>query len=161
MSYSTIYKVYQPKVISYAEFGNGWGSGPVLWDHLAHVRLNSENEFANGYKRVWGLFFNPAIPEHHRIALAFTFDHAVCQPDKLIELADACEKIWPEIKAWKPHNADHSGSFAPKLKEIAAKKDARLVGVSLNFISVSDMCSGEDVRKLMMHTIFRLESKAA
>jgi hypothetical protein len=91
MSYSTIYKIYRTKAVPFAEFRNGWGSGPILRDSLAKVHLNSENEWITQYKRVWELFYNPAVPLHRRIALAFTFDYAGGPDNLLVRVAERQE----------------------------------------------------------------------
>lgn len=101
MSHSTLWAVYRTKVVMLAEYKNGHGSAPPIWDLLWSTYVEP------GYKlplmqekrlsELWKLGTDPAVAEHHRLALQFTFDRCVVPMALWSTMAAALRKCHSEI----------------------------------------------------------------
>lgn len=135
MSTSDIYRVYRTTARHVAEFRNGWGSAPILWGFLNQKYLGKDRYSMFGdQKDLWALVRDDRVPRCLRIAHAFTFDRSVCPPDRIAELADACDET-AKIVAYEQH-VNHWADFATTLRAMKCK--ARQIGVGLSCTSVSD-----------------------
>lgn len=134
MSTSDLYRVYRTTASRVAEFRNGWGTAPLLWDHLSA-------NFAGGRKWIfeaeylWPLANDERVPNALRLAHAFTFDGAVCPINRTSEFADACDEV--ATTCAKDGYVNHWAAVAAELRK--AKARARQIGWALSCTSVNDV----------------------
>lgn len=136
MSYSTLHRVYKTKAPEFAEYSNGWGSAPVLWEYLCKRYLHSNMWMADAGSsdsKLWKLTHDLEIPYDLRLCLAFTFDTAYCTEENLAKLADACEFTYAVCYT---RGVSHWKSIATDLR--SHKFKFRQIGVSLGCTSVSN-----------------------
>lgn len=137
MSYSTIYRIFRTTATSYADFRNGWGTAPLLWDYLAKTFIGSRFTFFD-YSRdnlLWDLAKDSRVARDLRLAHAWTFDRALCPLGRAIEMANACDVV--AVQCAKEDHVNHWAALAVALREAKAKP--RQIGWGLNGTSVSDV----------------------
>ena len=155
MSCSNLYKVYKTKTRELAEFHNGWGTAPVLWGHLCEKYLHQDANFwlmagfgkESSLQPLWDLTKNQAVPACLRIVHAFTFNNAVCPPERKDELSKACQEVF-DITYDSIH-VNHWKAVAESLKSCAT--DRKMIGIALSCTSVEDPWisgNGSNVRNL-------------
>lgn len=138
MSTSDLYVLNQKSTTHLASFRNGWGSGPMCWDHLATKYLGEAVGMFGDMRRVWNLAGDDRLADHEKIAMMMTFDRAYVPLDRLTDAAEACEKFGLECEDGARVN--HWPAFAKALREAAQQKFNRHArGVCLACTSVSDM----------------------
>ena len=65
-------------VIDVVEFRNSHGSAPVVWDLIAQKYLGLQPfHYSFHTEKLWPLWKDLTIPEHHRAVLAMTYDDTV------------------------------------------------------------------------------------
>jgi hypothetical protein len=102
LSTSDLYLLNSKSVRHIAEFRNGWGSGPMAWDHLAAKYIPEKPLFALDeahMTKVWALFEDPRLARHERIALALTFDRSFVAVGDLKAAGEACARFGAECEA--------------------------------------------------------------
>lgn len=154
MSYSTLYILNQKSTTEVAEFRNGYGSGPCIWDHLAerylsHVNFKDYNRMDYvGIERKWNMVWElaaegTAITREERIAMMITFDKAYIPLPFLNHAGEACQLAYEQIVEfgyWKGVNHwKDIGTALCDMSQDAFHHAAR--GVVLNCTSVADMWS--------------------
>lgn len=143
MSYTTTYKLFRTKVSAIAEHRNGWGSAPLVWDHLEEKYL-PKVEFSRlvtgRMQEVWDLYRDPRLSEHERFALFATYDWSYCEREHLSRGADLLDRFHEESSAAAPNRANHWASIAADYRN--AGTDPRLLGVCIGATSVSDIWEG-------------------
>jgi hypothetical protein len=76
LSYTSVIHLWPGERIEHGEeLRNAWGSGPVVWDALAHQHLGTSG-MERDMKPLWALYKRLDIPEHQRAVLTMTFDRA-------------------------------------------------------------------------------------
>jgi len=145
MSYSTINVVNTKSVRAVHEVQNSWGSAPAIWNYLStcflglsHMPLGFGAEGEAALHRLWALVTDKQVPWHLRLCHAWTFDYVVCPPERLVELAQACESAGAEIKRLYPNRVNHWPAFSYHLAKLP-RLSRRVVGVGLTCTSVSDI----------------------
>ncbi len=151
MSTSDIYILNGKSTTWVAEFRNGWGSGPCMWDHLANKYFPDVN-FTDydridyvGWDRknrmVWDLAGEDRVSGPERVALMLTFDKSFVPTSHLKEAGEACIKAYDMIVAhgfWEGVN--HWRAIGDALIDLSKKplhRNAR--GVVLNCTSINDV----------------------
>jgi len=158
MSTSNLYKLYRTKTTEISGFQNGWGTAPVVWGYLLEVYLKRE---ANSWlfptqdsQPLWNLVDNPKVPMPLRIVHAFCFNKTICPSDKILQLADACEKTY-EITHL--HKEDHINNWKLITQVLREKKiDKRCIGIALSCTSISDQwISTNGIQDIKTFDLFR------
>jgi hypothetical protein len=151
MSTSDLYILNGKSTRWVAEFRNGWGSGPCIWDHLASKYLPNVNftDFDRkdyvGWERkcqmTWDLAGEERVTAEERIALMMTFDLSYAPIDHLKAIGNACIKAHAMIEDhgfWSGVN--HWRAIGEALIEVAENTHHRHSrGVVLNCTSVNDV----------------------
>lgn len=139
MSTTTLWAVYKSKVTVVAEYQNGHGSGPALWDLMAKRYLHMPMPWGgDDLKRLWKLATDRTVVEHLRITHAATFDYAMIPVANLEIAATAFEKAHEDILRLTDWTWSHWAAIAADLRKLAAKHDHRMLGVGIGCTSVSD-----------------------
>jgi hypothetical protein len=140
MSYASLYEIYKTKKVETAEYANGNGSAPPVWDYLCSHYLNVEGIYMLSNKQpLWDLSRDRAVPLNVRLCHAFTFDYAVVSPEHFSLMSEACAdmqhilKLWPE---WT-NNVTHWGLFSEFFKTL--KVDRRCLGIGMRVTSICDV----------------------
>lgn len=140
MSTSDLYRVYRTKATHYAEYRNGWGSAPPLWNYLCNTFLGSTNGWLcfdkEQSQRLWDLAIDERMPRLLRIAHAFCFDRGYCPTlqRRVKELAEACDEVARVTS--KPEHVNHWAKIAADLRDARAKP--KQVGWGISCTSVED-----------------------
>jgi hypothetical protein len=151
MSTSDLYILNRKSTTHCAEFRNGWGSGPCIWDHLASKYFPDVN-FSDydrkdyvGHDRknrmVWDLASDKRVTGEERAVLMISFDKAYVPKSHLKEAGEACVAAHGMIEAhgfW--NGVNHWKAIGEALIGLSKRKlhwQAR--GVVLNCTSVQDM----------------------
>lgn len=151
MSTSDLYILNGKSTRWVAEFHNGWGSGPCIWDHLASKYFPDVNftDFNRadyvGWERknrmVWDLAGDERVTKEERTALMLTFDRSYVPTAYLKVAGEACvaadrmisdHGFWKGVNHWKA-----IGEKLIELSELKLHRQAR--GVVLNCTSVNDV----------------------
>lgn len=138
MSTSDLYRVYRTKTTHLAEFRNGWGTAPLLWEYLSERFIGAEYRWcfdAGKDRRLWDLATDERVPRSLRLAHAFTFDRGICPLTRVGELADACDEVGATCA--KEQHVNHWAAVAKVLREARAKP--RQLGWALSCTSVNDV----------------------
>ena len=146
MSTSDLYILNGKSVTHWAEFRNGWGSAPVVWDYLAEKYLTGNfTDYMRrdyiGFERkcrlVWALNGDDRLTEDERFALLLTFDRAFVPRDRLRGAADLCADF-----ARRTSHIEGVNHWAAIGKSLEAMSTARLGrharGACLSCTSVND-----------------------
>ena len=125
------------------EYGNGWLSGPVLWDYLSEKYLGGKPTYSldkDHMDRVWKLAYDQNVEDDDRIALIMTFDYAYVGWDNLARAAEACAYVHLEITKNDVNRGSNWSRFAETLLQLSEqKRPTRFArGVALSCTSVSD-----------------------
>ena len=138
MSTSDLYRVSKTSTFHCAEFGNGWGSGPLIWGYLSEKYLNhswSSSPF-DDKRDLWDLHKDDRVPRCIQLGHLFTFDGAICPSNKTIELADALKETYEITHTAAPKYVNHFKAIANALRIVP--HDKRALGFGLSCTSVSD-----------------------
>lgn len=140
MSTTTLNLIYKTKAVQYAEYPNGHGSAPPIWEYMCTQHLKEEYSFFDDPQmgRICKLALNNTVPLNRRLTCVATFDYAVMPVGKLIEFATAFEETHRAILCASEWTWSHWAAIAKDVAAIAAKHDHRLVGVGIGCTSVSD-----------------------
>lgn len=145
MSYSTLYKVYKTKAVSYREFRNGHGTAAVLWTYLCNKYLNGAQWYLErDSNRLWALYNNLDVPEHMRFGLMVTFDNAVVEMQDLAKASDLAAMVYDTI--YDESKVNHWRDLSHAYMDLSKYKDKRIVGIGLGCTSVSDPWENFDAR---------------
>ena len=138
MSYTSLYKVFKTKRVEIAEFRNGHGSGPPVWDYLTKTYLGESYWFSAGDK-LWALARDKRVPLDIRMAHAFTFDYAIVLPEHFTRMSEACATMNRTLEAWPGWKdcVNHWGAFSELFKTLKVGK--RCQGVGMRCTSVCDV----------------------
>jgi hypothetical protein len=139
MSTSDLYKVYKTKAKHVAEYRNGWGTGPVLWDYLCvnHLGLPDMDWLINSsHHPMWALKVDKGIHRNMRLVHAMCHDHVIISKELMPAVADACDYVYKYTHELFPNKANHWAEIAEDLRKI--KVDKRCLGVGLSCTSVCD-----------------------
>lgn len=135
MSTSDLYILNRKSTTHFAEFRNGWGSGPACWDYLA-AKYGVHSTLSN-MQPVWDLASDKRLAHHERVALMMTFDRAFVPLQNLKDAAESCERFGQESAMGGRVN--HWSAFGSALREADKKRHSRFArGVCLSCTSVSD-----------------------
>lgn len=107
-------------VIDIVEFQNSHGSAPVIWDQMAQTYLNLPPfHYSFHSDKLWPLWKDLSIPEHHRAVLGMTYDNTVIEKHDFARAAADIKKFlddfpvnpeyenhWPEIQKIFESNPD-------------------------------------------------------
>jgi hypothetical protein len=142
MSSSDLYVLNQKSVTHIAEFRNGWGSAPVVWEYLGEKYVPEKPIYAmgdDGYMRkVWALSRDERLLECERVALVMTFDWAYVPFANLTYMADKCEEFFALSNDNRREN--HWASIGASLRLEAGKKHHRHArGICISCTSVNDI----------------------
>lgn len=130
MSYTTMY-VFRGKrgAETYRDFRNSRGSASYVWTQLAKLYFGWDHWISRSeleLDRLWSIARDPDIPLRDRVAMAFTFDAALCAKDDLLPLADILDAF---VAEYPPGDSACSlRDQATALRELAADKRVRAVG---------------------------------
>lgn len=144
MSTSDLYILNRKSTQHIAEFRNGWGSAPLVWDYLGdkYIDENPIYSMSESYlKKVWALHKDSRLEEWERIPLLMTFDKAYVPLDKVIEASVACLRFNTEVGPLPKFKdrVNHWASIGNALAFVPHKKLSRFArGVVLSPMSVSD-----------------------
>ena len=103
VSHSTLWLVHKTTARVLAEYRNGHGSAPPIWDLLWSRYVERGRRFPIHTERrhgeLWALASERRVAESHRIALGLTFDRVVVSlaPASLVRVADALDEVHREI----------------------------------------------------------------
>jgi hypothetical protein len=101
MSHSTLWACYRTKVVRLAEYRNGHGSAPPIWDLLWSTYVEQGMKLPlmreERLRELWALGTDPKVAEHHRLALQFTFDRCVVPSSLWQTMATALRTCHSEI----------------------------------------------------------------
>lgn len=152
MSRSTIYAVYRTKATPIAEFSNGWGSAPPLWDYLWDTYIDPSKQTTwltcDGWNRLYPFIHDARLAECLRRCLAWTFDDFIIKRSQLTAMAASCCYTDEAVRAHGKWGWTHWVAFARCLKEYGDKShDRRLLGVGLSCTSVADPWSARTMTK--------------
>lgn len=140
MSTSDLYILNGKSTSHLAEFRNGWGSAPVIWDHLGekYVPERPTYSFDGGHlRKVWALAGDDRLASHEKICLMITFDKAYIPLANLTEAADACARMGAETSHMPGVN--HWIGIGDELRKAAKQHFSRHArGIVLSPTSVSD-----------------------
>lgn len=146
MSTSHLYILNKKSTTHFAEFINGWGSAPVVWDYLGGKYISDKPSYGmemSYLKKVWALHKDDRLEVWERIPLFMTFDKAYVPLSRLIDASNACLRFNSEVGVHPDfqNRVNHWGSIGTALSVAAASKPfspyAR--GVALSPTSVNDM----------------------
>lgn len=135
MSTSALCAVFKTKAVELAEYRNGWGTGPLIWDYLSKCYLDSKGWHTAG-DELWRLSKDESVPFSLRAAHVMTFDQALVRPGDLQSFGCLIEEAATVLSDWNPDYVNHFAAIASDLK--SARLDRRALGVGLCCTSVSD-----------------------
>lgn len=125
MSYSALYVVFPKSVRTVAEYPNGWGTAPPLWNLLwgKYVEpgcFNFPLHTADGGRgtALWKLHDDPRLEAHHRLVFWLTCDRGVIPKAMLSALASACDTVHDEIRVREPKNVNHWRDVAQHVRAL-------------------------------------------
>lgn len=144
MSYSALYYVYKTTVTEIAEFRNGHGSGPPVWQWVARKHCGMPADaYIFGGNWMSLIFKNETLtrlPNHWKSVLLFTADFAMINEANRERFAGDCDKVFHELNKWGewgPSRVNHWADIAATLR--SHKIGKRALGVGLSCTSVSDI----------------------
>jgi hypothetical protein len=141
MSTTDLYVLNKASVRHLAEFRNGWGSAPIVWDFLAEKYLGGRvNPFSgDGYRPVWDLASDDRLTAAEKVVLMMTFDRMFVPIDHLDAAADACGEFYTQSAAWSNNMVNHWGAIGEALRSAKSLRRSRHArGVCMSCTSVSD-----------------------
>jgi len=144
VSTSNLYAVYKTKTKEIAEFPNGWGTAPVIYDYLCEKYLNvKKNAWLHQFSSptpnfkiqyLWDLTKNLSVPASIRLVHAFTYINHVCPSNRILELAQACQEFYDITNDNKRVN--HWELIANTLKSFKINK--KMIGIALSCSSIQN-----------------------
>lgn len=91
MSVTTVKAIWpNERVENLKRFGNGWGSGPAIWNELCEKYLGNRHAWGDA---MWALVKDERVPEHQRAVLRMTFDRVMVMKADYAQAAS-------DIRAW-------------------------------------------------------------
>lgn len=150
MSTTDLYVLNQKSVRHAAEFQNGWGSAPLVWDYLGEKYITERPVYSldqQHLKRVWRLADDTRLTTGERTALMLTFDYGYVPRDKLKLAGEACQQFHADTSA-RPELANrvnHWAAIGAALIDLAGGKLSRHAkGAALSCTSVCDIWLSAD-----------------
>lgn len=141
MSYSTLYSVPESgQIENYKEYRNGWGTAPVIWDHIIDkYKLKGEHEYSlmpSVMKKLFDMIneTHEKILPWERVCLALTCDRMILKRENFFKASDALEKF--HTATHSPERVNHLLQISKDLIELA--KDDSVYGACFIWTSVSD-----------------------
>jgi len=140
MSTTDLYIINGKSVSHVAEYRNGWGSGPAVWDYLSDKYVPEKPIYSlsdSHMKKVWALQSDDRLAECERLALLMTFDNAFVPVHALERAGDLCI----EFAGLSDDGArvNHWRAIGEDLKRLAGVKQNRHArGAALSCTSVCD-----------------------
>jgi hypothetical protein len=124
MSRSTVYEIkFGKELVELAEFANGHGCAPVIWDALCGKYLGDPFAWImskKGSEDLWKLAENKNIPEYQRAVLIMTFDHAFLDQSNFSRAAADIRRFQKEFPP-KSGYVNHWPNIAQMLDTLKAK----------------------------------------
>jgi hypothetical protein len=116
------------------EFGNAYGSAPVIWSRIAEVHLKEKYWSAVDGARLWEVVKDESVSVCDRFCLALTFDKMILER-KHFEIAAARLKVLGRLEKQRhPDYVNHLSKIADELLKL--KDDEKVVGACWNWTSV-------------------------
>lgn len=136
MSYATLYAVSKTCIREVAEFRNGWGTAPILWDRLSRDYLDRRwpSMGDSEIDELWQLSQDPRVPLDWRIAHTMTFDGALIVPERISRAAEACRAVAPLLPE---DRVSHWEALADTLQAYQLRGPS-ILGLGLTCTSVAD-----------------------
>lgn len=138
MSYSTLIAIPTAGPMEYLkEFPNGFGSAYRVWDALAKKYTPGFQMLVDDMQPLWGLCKDSRLEPFEQLAMAWTFDRAICEHCHAYILADALQRFD------EAHPVDKVANHLPDVakairKHRAAHSDEETLGYGLIATSVAD-----------------------
>lgn len=140
MSTTDLYVINGKSVSHVAEYRNGWGSGPAVWDYLSERFIPEKPIYtlsADHMKKVWALGRDERLKECERLVLLMTGDNAYVPVHALKRAGDLCIEFADLSEDGA--RANHWRAIGEDLKRLAAGKLNRHArGAALSCTSVCD-----------------------
>ena len=141
MSTSDLYWLNAKSTTWVAEFRNGWGSGPAVWDYLGlkYIEELPAYSMADSHlKKVWALATDPRLEPCERLALYMSFDKAFVPVASLLKAGELAIEFWD--LSLNGSQVNHWRAIGEALLELTKQPiDRRRRGVVLNCTSVADL----------------------
>lgn len=126
MSTTEIKFLKQPEgVIDVVEFRNSHGSAPVVWDLIAQKYLGLQPfHYSFHTEKLWPLWKDLTIPEHHRAVLAMTYDDTVIIKTDFKRAAEDIRKFLEDF----PVNPEYVNHWPAILEIFEGNPDCDAIG---------------------------------
>jgi hypothetical protein len=113
-----------------AAFGNGWGSGPFLWEQMAKRYLEPGKTWMTNGPELWGSLDRPDMPNHHRAVMLMTFRLATIQRQDYLRAADDIREWLDDLPLCTPQNLVNNW---PKIADLfESEPDCPAIGFVLS-----------------------------
>ena len=120
-------------VIDVVEFRNSHGSAPIVWDLMAQKYLGLQPfHYSFHTEKLWPLWKDLTIPEHHRAVLAMTYDDTVIIKTDFKRAAEDIRKFLEDF----PVNPEYENHW-PAILEIF-KNNPECDAIGFYWTSVSE-----------------------
>lgn len=151
MSTSDLYILNQKSVTHYAEFPNGWGSGPVVWEFIGNKYIENKPQYwemnLSVLKEIWALAGSDKLEEDERIAMMLTFDKAFVPASHFKQAGHACIKFYDRSRT--DERVNHWAAIGDALIGLSEQKLSRYArGACLSCTSVNDIWCGANAEHL-------------
>jgi hypothetical protein len=144
MSQTDVIAVYPgDRVDVLDEYGNSWGSAPIIWELMAARYLSVTRSYDHpnkGYMQLgdtlWNLWKDPRVKTEHKAVFMLTFDRAYVAKKDYPRMADAI-KVFLEDFSIPSDNVNHW----PALRELfLSNPDVPGIGLHCTSVSVNPFC---------------------
>lgn len=140
MSRTTLYLAPQSgPVRAVTQFWNSWGFFMRIWNAVSEALFRHPYPLRCAYRKeqqaVWNLWMEPRLPRSHRLVLLSTFDYAVIEYARLVEMAEAYEDF---AHTYPVEGVDHLCRMALLFRELAAQSIPDAAGICFQGTSVAE-----------------------
>lgn len=112
-------------VIDEVELSNSHGSAPVVWDIMAQNYLGLPPfHYSFNTEKLWPLWKDTAIPEHHRAVLGMTYDNCVIIKEDFSRAAKDIKKFLEDF----PVNPEYENHWPAIQKIFEDDPDCQAIG---------------------------------
>ena len=116
------------------ELQNSHGSAPVVWNELCKKYFGTEDHSYMGHiSRLWPLYKDQTVPQHHRSVLMMTYDRAYVSKKHFQQASDDIRKFLKDF----PPNERYVNHWR-EIAEIYDAPDQGCENIGLYCTSVSD-----------------------
>jgi hypothetical protein len=151
MSTSDLYIINKKSVRHIAEFSNGYGSAPPVWERLydqyIHKPTDPPRHGMHKWNDSWKLYRDARLTAAERCCLMMTFDWAYLPLDMLEQAAWYCDEVG--VLTEEEGRVNHWRAIGKTLMDASQKKWGQHArGVGLSCTSVCDLwidCEPEDI----------------